>query len=112
MPIPFANLKNFNNMNKLIKLSNNPFFKTFVADRGLRVYKHEVDGRLGMPGLTKLVIEVTGHKPKHDEAYCFAVNNQNRVKILMRNQGSTSMIEVFDEQAQGIKEEFMELGLL
>ncbi|MBB5440860.1 hypothetical protein HDC92_004564 [Pedobacter sp. AK017] len=99
-------------MNKLIKLSTNSFFRAAVGDRGLRVYKREVDGRLGMPGLSALVIKVTGHKPRHDEAYCFVVRNQNRVKILITNQDSTSMLEVFDQQAQGIKEEFVELGLL
>lgn len=99
-------------MEKLIKLTNNEIFKMFIGDKGLRIYKHEVDGRLGMPGLSKLVVKVTGNVLMEDEAYVFAVKNQNAVKILTKDYGSTSMVEVYDEHARGIKEEFVQLGLL
>lgn len=99
-------------MNKLIKLSSNFLFKTFIGDRGLRVYKKEVDKRLGMPGLTKLVIEATGQELNPEEAYCFCIKNQNTIKILTRDQQSASMIAVYDEDAKGIKEEIRLLALM
>ncbi|WP_285060072.1 hypothetical protein [Pedobacter ginsengisoli] len=39
-------------MEKIIKLTNNPLFQMFIGDKAFRVYKTEVDGRLGMPGLS------------------------------------------------------------
>ncbi|RZK69514.1 MAG: hypothetical protein EOO85_22355 [Pedobacter sp.] len=99
-------------MQKLIKLTSNPIFQMFIGDKPIRVYKHQVDGRLGMPGLSKLVVKATGTPMKYDEAYIFAVKNQNTVKILTRDHSSTSMVEVHDEHAIGIKEECIAFGLL
>lgn len=84
----------------------------FIGDKALRVYKHQVDGRLGMPGLSKLVVTATGSELKEEEAYVFAVRNQNAVKILTRDNRSTSMVEVYDEKAIGIKEECIAFGSL
>jgi hypothetical protein len=99
-------------MDKLIKFVNHPFFGTVLGDRGLRVYKTEVDGRLGMPGLSKLALKATGSSLKYDEAYCFLVKNQNTVKILIRNPGANGLIEVHDEDAIGIKKDFREMTLI
>ncbi len=99
-------------MDRLIKLTNNPLFQMFIGEKAFRVYKKEVDGRLGMPGLSKLVVKATGKELKHDEAYVFCIKNQNAVKILTRDHRSTSMVEVYDERAKGIKEECIAFGLL
>lgn len=99
-------------MEKLIKLTNNPIFQMFIGDKAFRVYKHQVDGRLGMPGLSKLVLKATGNALKEEEAYVFAVKNHNAVKILTRDHRSTSMVEVYDEDAKGIKDECIAFGLL
>ncbi|RYZ51374.1 MAG: hypothetical protein EOP49_11890 [Sphingobacteriales bacterium] len=99
-------------MKKLIKLTNNPIFQMFIGDKAFRVYKKEVDGRLGMPGLSKLVVKATGSELKEKEAYVFAIRNQNAIKILTRDHRSTSMVEVYDEKAKGIKDECIAFGLL
>ncbi|WP_285054529.1 IS66 family insertion sequence element accessory protein TnpB [Pedobacter ginsengisoli] len=99
-------------MEKLIKLTNNEIFKMFIGDKPFRVYNKEVDRRLGMPGLSKLVLKVTGNALKEDEAYVFCVRNQNAVKILSRDYMGISMAEVYDLDAAGIKEEFVQLGQL
>ncbi len=99
-------------MERLIKLTNSPIFQMFIGDKVFRVYKHEVDGKLGMPGLSKLVVKATGSELKEEEAYVFAIRNQNAVKILTRDHLSTSMVEVYDEKAKGIKDECIAFGLL
>ncbi|WP_316838229.1 IS66 family insertion sequence element accessory protein TnpB [Pedobacter nutrimenti] len=99
-------------MEKLIKLTNNPLFQMFIGDKAFRVYRKEVDGRLGMPGLSKLVVKATGSALKEEEAYIFAIRNQNAIKILTRDHRSTSMVEVYDEHARGLKEECIAFGLL
>jgi len=99
-------------MDKIIKLTDNPLFQAFIGDRGLRVYKTEVNYRLGMPGLTKLVEKVTGDAPNLTDAYVFCVKGQNTVKILSKDQRGTNMVSVYDEHAEGIKKEFIELGLM
>ena len=96
-------------MNKLTKLRNDEFFQAFVGDRGLRVYKHPVDGRLGMTGLSKLIKRVTGHDPKQDEAYCFSVKNRDVVKILTKDYWSINIMEFYDGSAKEMKELFVEL---
>lgn len=90
-------------MNELIKLTNNPFFRAFIGDRGLRVYKYEVDGRLGLTGLSKLVLKATGYALKNDEAYVFVVKNRDVVKILTKDYGGISLVEVHDEQVSGLR---------
>jgi hypothetical protein len=99
-------------MEKLIKLTNSELFQMFIGDKAFRVYKSEVSSRLGMPGLSKLVVMATGNALKEEEAYVFCVKNQNAVKILTRDHRSTSMVEVYDDNAIGIKDECIAFGLM
>jgi hypothetical protein len=99
-------------MKEAIKLTDHPLFDAFIGDRGLRMYSKSVDSRLGMPGLTKLVVEKTGALPRLDEAYVFLVRNQDVVKILTKEPISTNLLEFYDGSAERMKAAFMELGLL
>jgi len=108
----FYDNKKIDDMNKAIKPTDHPLFEAFIGDRGLRMYSKAVDARLGMPGLTKLVVEKTGAKPSLDEAYVFLIRNQEAVKILTKDPISTNLLEFYDGSAEKMKAAFVELGLL
>ncbi|RDC56650.1 hypothetical protein DU508_05410 [Pedobacter chinensis] len=99
-------------MNRKIKLLNDEFFQTVVGDRGLRMYRKPVDGRLGMTGLGKLVEKETGAEPKLNEAYAFKVKNRNIIKILTRDEISTNLLELHEGNADEMTDLAAELGLM
>ncbi|WP_285060070.1 hypothetical protein [Pedobacter ginsengisoli] len=57
-------------------------------------------------------MKATGNALNESEAYIFCIRNQNAVKILTRDHRSTSMVEVYDENAVGIKQECREFGFM
>jgi hypothetical protein len=91
-------------MDKTIKLIDNPFFQAFIGDRGLRIFRLPVNGRLGIPGLSRLVRNATGGDLLLNEAYGFLVKNDHVVKILTRDKISTNMMELHGYHAEQIKE--------
>jgi len=99
-------------MNRTVKFMNNILIKEAVGDRGLRVYRKPVDGRLGINGLSKLVLEETGHEPKGDEAYVFFPKNQDMIRILSVDHIGVSMVELFGMKAKEMKEELIQMDLI
>jgi hypothetical protein len=88
-------------MNRTLKLPNNPLFKSIIGERKLRAFRRPVDGRLGMLGLSKIVLREAGHLPKRDEAYLF---------FLSTDKIGQNIVELYGTQAKEMKEELVELG--
>lgn len=99
-------------MKRTIKLPNNPLFKSIIGDRKLRAFRKPVDGRLGMIGLSKIVLKETGHLPKRDEAYLFYLGKRNVIKVLSTDQIGQNIVELYGTQAKEMKEYLLELTII
>ncbi|WP_349019036.1 IS66 family insertion sequence element accessory protein TnpB [Pedobacter ginsengisoli] len=99
-------------MNTTLKLTTNPLFRSIIGDRKLKAFRNPVDGRLGMLGLSKLVVKTTGHMPRRDEAYLFYLGTKNVVKVLSTDQIGQSIMEFYGTQAKAMKAELAEMGVV
>lgn len=66
----------------------------YIGDRYFTRYRNPVSGRLGMPGLERLVYEATGEKPRPDTAYLFVTTGNKVARILVRDAVSTNLLDL------------------
>ncbi len=83
----------------------------YIGERYLTKYKTPVSGRLGMPGLERLVQEATGERPRLDTAYLFVTKNNKVAKILIRDAVSTNILELRDKDVTRVLELCERLGI-
>ncbi len=83
----------------------------YIGDRYLTRYKTPVSGRLGMPGLERLVQEATGERPRLDTAYLFITTGNKVAKILIRDAVSTNIMELREKDVERVLELCEKLGV-
>ncbi len=76
----------------------------YIGERYLTRYKTPVSGRLGMPGLERLVQEATGERPRLDTAYLFITTGNKVAKILIRDEVSTNLLELREKDVARVLE--------
>ncbi len=76
----------------------------YIGERYLTKYKTPVSGRLGMPGLERLVQEATGETPRPDTAYLFITTGNKVAKILIRDEISTNILELREKDVERVLE--------
>ncbi len=92
-------------------LSADDPLRAYIGDRYLTKYKKPISGRLGMPGLERLIEEATGKLPRHDTAYLFITRGNKAAKILIRDAVSTNVLELRDGKVEPVLELCERLGI-
>ncbi len=83
----------------------------YIGERYLTKYKTPVSGRLGMPGLERLVQEATGKTTRPDTAYLFVTMGNKVAKILIRDEVSTNLLELREKDVARVLELCEQLGI-
>ncbi len=83
----------------------------YIGERYLTRYKTPVSGRLGVPGLERLVQEATGKTPRPDTAYLFITTGNKVARILIRDEISTNMLELHGKDVARVLELCDKLGI-
>lgn len=99
-------------MEKIIKLINNPLFKSIAGDRILRIVRRPVSGRLGLNGLSRIVLKKSGVMPQEDEAYVFYLRYKDVVKVLFTDEMGQNILEFYGTRAKLMKAEILELNAI
>ncbi len=83
----------------------------YIDERYLTRYKTPVSGRLGMPGLERLVQEAAGERPRLDTAYLFITKGNRIAKILIRDEISTNLLDLHGSEVTRVLELCEQLGI-
>ncbi len=83
----------------------------YIGERYLTRYKTPVSGRLGMPGLERLVQEATGERSRPDTAYLFVTTGNKVARILIRDAVSTNILELREKDVARVLELCEKLGI-